>query len=157
MGARWKIDFLPRSRQYLPNRSRWERLKKWELAKILTDASMNGGDRLAISLDSNALLMDVDCGSEHKRKNGDGPQPAIERLDISADEAMRIWGKDDYVGEPFWLTAKEFLCIIQKENEKPGVNLPDVFGRRKSEADRETRANADGQRATKLRQEDLSC
>ena len=51
---------------------------KWELSKILTDASMNGGDRLSVSPEGDALLMDVDCGSEHERKNLDGPQPAIE-------------------------------------------------------------------------------
>src|SRR4029453_6751466 len=61
-------------------------LKKWELSKILTDASMNGGDRLSISPDGNTLLMDVDCGSEHERKNWDGPQPAIEKLEITADK-----------------------------------------------------------------------
>lgn len=92
-------------------------LKKWELSKILTDASMNSGNRLSISPDGNALLMDVDCGSEHERKDWDGPQPAIEKLDLSADKAVRISGKDDYVWEPFWLTANEFLCIMQKENE----------------------------------------
>jgi TolB protein len=92
-------------------------LKKWELAKILTDASMNSGNRLSISLDGNALLMDVDCGAEHERKNWDGPQPAIEKLDLSADKAVRVTGKDDFVWEPFWLSANEFLCIIQKENE----------------------------------------
>lgn len=92
-------------------------LKKWELSKILTDASMNGGDRLSVSPDGNALLIDVDTGSEHERKNWDGPQPAIEKLDLSGDRAVRISGKDDYVWEPFWLTADEFLCIMQKENE----------------------------------------
>ena len=92
-------------------------LKKWELSKILTDASMNGGDRLSVSPDGKALLMDVDCGSEHERKNWDGPQPAIEKLDLSGDKAVRITGKDDFVWEPFWLSANEFLCIIQKENE----------------------------------------
>ena len=92
-------------------------LKKWELSKILTDASMNSGDRLSISPDGNSLLMDVDTGSEHERKNWDGPQPAIEKLDLSADTAVRISGKDDYVWQPFWLTANEFLCIMQKENE----------------------------------------
>jgi TolB protein len=92
-------------------------LKKWELSKILTDASMNSGDRLSISPDGTALLMDVDCGSEHERKNWDGPQPAVERLDLDAEKAVRITGKDDYVWEPFWLTANEFLCIMQKENE----------------------------------------
>jgi TolB protein len=98
-------------------------LKKWELAKILTDASMNGNDRLSVSPDGKALLMDVDCGAEHERKDWDGPQPAIERLDLTADKAVRITGKDDYVWEPFWLSANEFLCIIQKENE----NRPSIY------------------------------
>jgi TolB protein len=92
-------------------------LKKWELSKILTDASMNGGDRLSISPDGKSLLMDVDCGSEHERKNWDGPQPAIEKLDLGGDKAVRVTGKDDFVWEPFWLSANEFLCVIQKENE----------------------------------------
>jgi TolB protein len=98
-------------------------LKKWELTKILTDASMNSGDRLSVSPDGKALLMDVDTGSEHERKNWDGPQPAIEKLDLSADKAARVTGKDDYVWEPFWLSANELLCIIQKENE----NQPSIY------------------------------
>jgi TolB protein len=92
-------------------------LKKWELAKILTDASMNGGDRLSVSPDGKSLLIDVDCGSEHERKNWDGPQPAIEKFDLSGDKAVRVTGKDDFVWEPFWLSGNDFLCIIQKENE----------------------------------------
>jgi TolB protein len=92
-------------------------LKKWELSKILTDASMNGGDRLSISPDGKVLLMDVDCGSEHERKNWDGPQPAIEKFDVAGEKAVRVTGKDDFVWEPFWLSNDEFLCIMQKENE----------------------------------------
>jgi TolB protein len=98
-------------------------LKKWELSKILTDASMNGGDRLSISPDGKTLLMDVDCGAEHERKNWDGPQPAIEKFDVAGDKAVRITGKDDFVWEPFWLTSDEFLCIMQKENE----NEPSIY------------------------------
>jgi TolB protein len=98
-------------------------LKKWELSKVLTDASMNGGDRLSISPDGKSLLMDVDCGSEHERKNWDGPQPAIEKLDLGSDKPVRVTGKDDFVWEPFWLSANEFLCIIQKENE----NTPSIY------------------------------
>jgi TolB protein len=93
-------------------------LKKWELTKILTDASMNSGDRLSVSPDGKALLMDVDCGTEHERKDWDGPQPAIERLDLTADKAVRVTGKDDYVWEPFWLSPSEFLCMMQKAKEK---------------------------------------
>lgn len=98
-------------------------VKRWELAKTLTDASMNSGDRLSISPDGNTLLMDVDCGSEHERKNWDGPQPAIEKLDLSSDRAVRVTGKNDFVWEPFWLSPNEFLCIIQKDNE----NQPSIY------------------------------
>ena len=84
---------------------------------------MNSGDRLSISPDGKALLMDVDCGSEHERKNWDGPQPAIEKFDLSADKAVRITGKNDFVWEPFWLSTNEFLCIMQKENE----NEPSIY------------------------------
>src|SRR5438132_2082889 len=93
-------------------------LKKWELSKILTDASMNGGNRLSVSPDGKVLLMDVDCGSEHERKNWDGPQPAIEKFDVASEKAVRVTGKDDFVWEPFWLSNDEFLCILQTENEK---------------------------------------
>lgn len=98
-------------------------VKRWELAKTLTDASMNSGDRLSISPDGNTLLMDVDCASEHERKNWDGPQPAIEKLDLSSDRAVRVTGKNDFVWEPFWLSPNEFLCIIQKDNE----NQPSIY------------------------------
>ena len=98
-------------------------LKKWELSTILTDASMNGGDRLSVSPDGKVLLIDVDCGSEHERKNWDGPQPAIEKFDIASEKAVRVTGKDDFVWEPFWLSNEEFLCILQKENE----NEPSLY------------------------------
>lgn len=96
---------------------------KWALSKILTDASMNSGDRLSLSPDGKTLLMDVDCGAERERKNWDGPQPAIEKFDLGSDKAVRISGKNDFVWEPFWLTSTEFLCIMQKENE----NEPSIY------------------------------
>ena len=103
---------------------------RWELAKILTDASMNGGDKLSVSPDGKSLLMDVDTGSEHERKDWDGPQPAVEKLDLGAEHAIRVTGKDDFVWEPFWLSDNEFLCIIQKENEKePSIYRMTIDGK----------------------------
>jgi TolB protein len=96
---------------------------KWALAKILTDASMNSGDRLSVSADGKSLLRDVDCGAEHERKNWDGPQPAIEKFDLGSEKAVRVTGKNDFAWEPFWLSADEFLCIMQKENE----NEPSIY------------------------------
>jgi TolB protein len=98
-------------------------LKKWELSKILTDAGMNSNDRLSVSPDGKTLLMDVDCGAEHERKNWDGPQPAIYKFDLSSEKAVRVTGKNDFVWEPFWLSNDQFLCILQKENE----NQPSIY------------------------------
>lgn len=98
-------------------------LKKWELSKILTDASMNSNDRLSVSPDGKVLLMDVDCGAEHERKNWDGPQPAIEKFDLASEKAVRVTGENDFVWDPFWLTGDEFLCILQKEKE----NEPSIY------------------------------
>ena len=98
-------------------------LKKWELSKILTEAGMNSNDRLSVSPDGNVLLMDVDCGAEHERKNWDGPQPAIYKFDLAAEKAGRVTGNNDFVWEPFWLSNDQFLCIMQKENE----NEPSIY------------------------------
>ena len=72
-------------------------LKKWELSKILTDASMSSNDRLSVSPDGKALLMDVDCGSEHERKNWDGPQPPIYKFDLASEKAVGVTGKNDFI------------------------------------------------------------
>src|SRR6266480_515033 len=58
-------------------------LEKWKLSEVLTEAGMNGGDRLTVSPDGKTLLMDVDLGAEHERKNWDGPQPAIYKFDLA--------------------------------------------------------------------------
>jgi hypothetical protein len=69
-GARWQIHFCHDLDNIYQIDLDGNVLKKWELSKILTDASMNGGDRLSVSPDGKTLLMDVDCGSEHERKTG---------------------------------------------------------------------------------------
>ena len=105
-------------------------LKKWEIAKVLTDASMNSNDRLSVSPDGNALLMDVDCSAEHQRKDWEGPQPAVQKLDLTADKAVRVTGKNDFVWEPFWLSPNEFLCVIQKEKEdEPSIYRMSIDGK----------------------------
>jgi TolB protein len=105
-------------------------LKKWELAKVLTEAGMNSNDRLSVSPDGNALLMDVDCGAEPVRKDWEGPQPAVQKLDLTADKAVRITGKNDFVWEPFWLSPNEFLCVLQKEKEdEPSIYRMSIDGK----------------------------
>src|SRR6266699_7073046 len=98
-------------------------LKKWKLSEVLTEASMNGNDRLSVSPDGKTLLMDVDLGSEHERKNWDGPQPAVYVFDFDTEKTSRVTAKDDFVWDPYWVTNDEFLCVIQKEHE----NEPSLY------------------------------
>jgi len=105
-------------------------LNRWELAKILTDASMNSNNRLSVSPDGKSLLMDVDCSAEHERKNWDGPQPAIEKFDLGAEKAVRISAKNDFTWEPFWLNGRELLCVTQKENDdEPSIYRMSLDGK----------------------------
>ncbi len=89
-----------------------------------------GPERRIAVADGKTALMDVDCGAEHQRKNWDGPQPAIEKFDLGAEKAVRVTGKNDFVWEPVWLSPSEFLCIIQKENEKePSIYRMSIDGK----------------------------
>ncbi len=69
--------------------------------------------------------MDVDCGAEHERDNWDGPQPAVQKFEIGSANAVRVTGADDFVWDPCWLSSTEFLCLMQKNNER-AVDLSDV-------------------------------
>ena len=95
-------------------------MKRFTIAALifLLSALTNAAERkIAYQRGENIFVASVDG------KNWDGPQPAIERLDLSAEKAVRVTGKDDFVWEPFWLSANEFLCIIQKEKE----NEPSIY------------------------------
>jgi TolB protein len=98
-------------------------LKKWALSKVLTEAGMSGNNRLSVSPDGKTLLMDVDLGAEHERKNWDGPQPVVYVFDFDTEKTTRVTAKDDFVWDPCWLTNDEFLCLIQKERE----NEPSLY------------------------------
>lgn len=98
-------------------------LKKWALSKVLTEAGMSGNNRLSVSPDGKTLLMDVDLGAEHERKNWDGPQPAVYVFDFETEKTSRVTAKDDFVWDPYWVTNDEFLCVIQKEHE----NEPSLY------------------------------
>jgi Tol biopolymer transport system component len=91
---------------------------------------MNGNDRLSVSPDGKTLLMDVDLGAEHERKNWDGPQPAVYVFDFDTEKTSRVTAKDDFVWDPYWVTNDEFLCVIQKEHEKePSLYRMSISGK----------------------------
>jgi len=98
-------------------------LKKWELTKVLTEASMNSNDRLSVSPDGNTLLMDGDCGAEHERKNWDGPQAAIFKFDLTTEKGARVTGKNDFVWEPYWFEQRRISVRDPEGKRKRAIDL----------------------------------
>jgi hypothetical protein len=98
-------------------------------ALAASPASVFCGDRqIAFERDQAVWITNLDGMSE--KKIADGIFPAISPGGTRvAFKAVRVTGKDDYVWEPFWLTANEFLCITQKENERE----PSIIGCRWTE------------------------
>jgi TolB protein len=93
-------------------------IKQWDIEKLTGGNSMSSANRIDASPDGQHLIFDIDLNEETSRKDWDGPPPGIFLLDLQNDSAARVLGKVAFVWEPFWLSNDEFLCIMQKENEK---------------------------------------
>jgi TolB protein len=98
-------------------------IKRWNIGQLADGGTMNSASRLEISPNGQHLIFEVDLAAEHGRTNWDGPQPAIYTLDLAAEKAVRITGKNDFAWDPCWLTNDEFLCVIQGEHE----NEPSLY------------------------------
>ncbi|HEU0273344.1 MAG TPA: hypothetical protein VFQ83_02310 [Candidatus Udaeobacter sp.] len=93
-------------------------IKQWDIGKLTGGCSMSSGSRLDVSPNGQRLIFEVDLNEETTRKDWDGPPPGIFLLDLENGSATRVPGKVAFVWEPFWLSNDDFLCIMQKENEK---------------------------------------
>jgi TolB protein len=98
-------------------------IKQWDVGQLAGGSTMSSGSRLGISPNGQHLIFEVDLPEEHQRTDWEGPQPAIYTLDLTAEKAVRISGKNDFAWDPCWLTNDEFLCVIQGEHE----NEPSLY------------------------------
>jgi len=107
-------DLESLSRISLEGKELW----KASFAKLFPTGGLNSGARISPSPDGRTLLVDVDMDEETTIQDWDGPPPAVFLVDLSAKTSRRLSPKGLFAWEPQWLDAVNFLCIVQRQEDK---------------------------------------
>lgn len=99
---------------------------------LMPKAGFNGGQQFAVSADGHSLLVDADMDEDVKRKDWDGPPPAIWVLDLSTWKSTRITPKGFFGWNPAWVSENEILCNAQPEKSRQrSIYLLSVDGKKR--------------------------
>lgn len=93
-------------------------LKSWTLDAFIPKSSFSSASRLAVSPDGGTLLMDVEMDEIVKRKDWDGPPPALWTLDLTTQKTTRLTPKGFFAWGGCWLSAGEIIFAGQANGEK---------------------------------------
>jgi TolB protein len=93
-------------------------LAKWTIEKVIPNGGMNGDGRIDVSPDGKRLLLSIDMGEEHHRKDWDGPPPALWTFEIATQKTLRITPKTLFAWDGCWLDQDNVLFLSQPYGEK---------------------------------------
>jgi TolB protein len=93
-------------------------LAQWKIEKIVPNGGMSGDGRIAVSPDGKRLLLSIDMGEEHNRKDWDGPPPAMWIFEIATQKAVRITPKTLFGWDACWIDNDNVLFLSQAAGEK---------------------------------------
>ena len=93
-------------------------LAQWNIEKIIPNGGMSGDGRIAVSPDTKCLLLSIDMGEEHHRKDWDGPPAALWRFEIATQKAVRITRKTLFSWDGYWIDNDNILFLTQPAGEK---------------------------------------
>ena len=93
-------------------------LAQWKIEKIVPNGGMSGDGRIAVSPDGKRLLLSIDMGEEHNRKDWDGPPPALWMFEIATQKAARITPKKLFGWDACWIDNDNVLFLSQAAGEK---------------------------------------
>ena len=93
-------------------------LAQWNIEKIIPNGGMSGDGRIAVSPDTKCLLLSIDMGEEHHRKDWDGPPAALWRFEIATQKAVRITRKTLFGWDGCWIDNDNILFLTQPAGEK---------------------------------------
>jgi TolB protein len=79
---------------------------------------MSGDGRITVSPDGKFLLLSIDMGEEHNRKDWDGPLPALWTLEIATQKAVRMTPKTLFGWDGCWIANDNVLFLSQATGEK---------------------------------------
>lgn len=92
--------------------------EKWKIHDIIPNGDMSGDSRISVSPDGKKLLLSIEMGEEHHRKDWDGPPPALWSFDLASHKAARLTGKNLFAWDGCWLDNDSVLFLSSKAGEK---------------------------------------
>jgi len=93
-------------------------LAQWNIEKVIPNGGMSGDGRITVSPDGKRLLLSIDMGEEHHRKDWDGPPPALWTFEIATQKARRITPKTLFGWDGCWIDNDNILFLSQPAGEK---------------------------------------
>jgi len=93
-------------------------LAQWNIEKIIPNGGISGDGRIAISPAGKRLLLSIDMGEEHRRKDWDGPPPALWIFEIATQKAVRVTRKTLFGWDGCWIDNDNILFLTQSAGEK---------------------------------------
>ena len=93
-------------------------LEQWKIEKDIPNGGMSGDGRIAVSPDGKFLLLSIDMGEEHNRKDWDGPPPALWTFEIATQKVVRITSKTLFGWDGCWIDNENVLLLSQAIGEK---------------------------------------
>ncbi len=92
-------------------------LAQWKIETIVPNGNMSGDGRIAVSPDGKRLLLSIDMGEEHNRKDWDGPLPALWSFDLGIQKATRVTPREIFGWDGCWLDNNDVLFLSQNAGE----------------------------------------
>ena len=93
-------------------------LAQWTIEKAIPNGGMSGDGRITVSPDGKFLLLSIDMGEEHNRKDWDGPPPALWTFEIATQKAVRITSQTLFGWDGCWIDNENVLLLSQVTGEK---------------------------------------
>ena len=93
-------------------------LDQWKIEKIIPNGDMSGDGRIDVSPNGKFLLLSIDMGEEHNRKDWDGPPPALWTFEIATQKAVRVTPKKLFGWDGCWIDDNNILFLSQPAGEK---------------------------------------
>jgi TolB protein len=93
-------------------------IAQWEIKKSIVNGDMSGDGRIDVSPDGKKLLLGIDMGEEARRKDWDGPLPALWTLDLESKKGTRLTSKKLFGWDGCWVDDSTVLFLSQAAGEK---------------------------------------
>jgi TolB protein len=92
-------------------------VSQWKIETIVPNGNMSGDGRITVSPDGKRLLLGIDMGEEHDRKDWDSPPPALWSFDLQTQQAARVTPKKIFAWDGCWLDNDNILFLSQDAGE----------------------------------------